>query len=48
MVSTPVQVSEERAFALLEEFLRQNFDAIAKHFPQPSLDVEGQANAPAE
>jgi EpsI family protein len=33
-VSAPIADSRERAFDSVERFFRQNFDTIAKHFPQ--------------
>ena len=49
MVSTPVAISEERAFALIERFWRDSFDSIARHFPQPDPGIQqrqqGEINA---
>jgi len=40
MVTAPVTVSRQRAFARLEGFLSQNFSAIAQHFPRDDQDPE--------
>lgn len=44
-VSAQVTDSKERAFERVERFFRQNFDAIARHFPQPDSDHAGGDNA---
>jgi len=48
MVSAPVVLSQERAFAALDRFLVRNFDVLAKHFPQSPQEIERGGNGPTQ
>jgi EpsI family protein len=46
MVSAPVTLSSDSSFSVVERFLRQNLDAIAKHFPPQGKRPKGGSSAP--
>jgi EpsI family protein len=48
MVSTPVAVSGEAAFGLLESFLGRSFPQVARHLPRPADSTKGGERAAAE